>query len=332
MSDADRSSASGTSAPGASTPSGGDALWPFTFTDAPVRGAIVRLDGVWSQISRDHEPSIAQLLGELLAATALLAQQLKDTDVAMQTRGSGLVHTVMTECLNRDGMRGIARLRPSDPEQEQQRQQPSDAQAQRQGHARTAALFIANEVADIERLLGRGDLAITLRPPVGEAHQGIVPLQGASVAGCIEFYFATSEQLPTHIWLSAANGVAAGMLLQRVPGSPEGNEMSDARAEALWEEIAMLASTLTSQELRHNPVDALLLNLFNAHAVRLLPHTTLTARCTCSRSRSLGVLQLLGREEVASVLAERGSIDMQCQFCGTDYLFYGPELMLLWND
>ena len=316
MSEADTSSAAE-----ASIPSGADALWPFTFTRAPVRGAIVRLDSVWSQISRDHEPAVAQLLGELLAATALLAQQLKDTDVAMQTRGAGVVHTVMTECLSRDGMRGIARLRASVPQQ-----------AQQDAHAAIDSLFIADEVADIERLLGKGDLAITLRPPVGEAHQGIVPLQGASVAGCIEFYFATSEQLPTHIWLSAANGIAAGMLLQRVPGSPEGNEMSDARAEALWEEIAMLASTLTSQELRQNPVDALLLNLFNGHPVRLLPHTTLTARCTCSRSRSLGVLQLLGREEVASVLAERGSIDMQCQFCGTDYLFYGPELMPLWDD
>ncbi len=327
MSDADTSSAVG-----ASIPSGGDALWPFTFTHAPVRGAIVRLDSVWSQISRAHEPAVAQVLGELLAATALLAQQLKDTDVAMQTRGSGLVHTVMTECLGRDGMRGIARLRANAPGQDQPQAAPSDNQAQREEHAANSSLFIADEVANIERLLGKGDLAITLRPPVGEAHQGIVPLQGASVAGCIEFYFATSEQLPTHIWLSAANGVAAGMLLQRVPGSPEGNEMSDARAEALWEEIAMLASTLTSQELRQNPIDALLLNLFNGHPVRLLPHTTLTARCTCSRSRSLGVLQLLGREEVASVLAERGSIDMQCQFCGTDYLFYGPELMPLWDD
>ena len=323
MSDADTSSAVG-----ASNPSGGNALWPFTFTHAPVRGAIVRLDSVWSQISRDHEPAVAQLLGELLAATALLAQQLKDTDVAMQTRGSGLVHTAMTECLGRDGMRGIARVRAHEPGQTP----AAHEQRQRDEPPATDSLFIAEEVADIERLLGKGDLAITLRPPVGEAHQGIVPLQGASVAGCIEFYFATSEQLPTHIWLSAASGIAAGMLLQRVPGSPEGNEMSDARAEALWEEIAMLASTLTSQELRQNPVDALLLNLFNGHPVRLLPHTELAARCTCSRSRSLGVLQLLGREEVASVLAERGSIDMQCQFCGTDYLFYGPELMPLWDD
>ena len=320
----------------ASSLTGSDALWPFTFTHAPVRGAIVRLDRVWTQISRDHEAAVAQLLGELLAATALLAQQLKDTDVAMQTRGAGLVHTVMTECLSRDGLRGIARLRPFSSEHTSG-EQTSTAHASRehsQGehHAARDSLFVAEEVADIERLLGKGDLAITLRPPIGEAHQGIVPLQGASVAGCIEFYFATSEQLPTHIWLSAANGVAAGMLLQRVPGSPEGNEMSDARAEALWEEIAMLASTLTSQELRQNPVDALLLNLFNGHPVRLLPNTTLTARCTCSRSRSLGVLQLLGREEVASVLAERGSIDMQCQFCGTGYLFYGPELLTLWDD
>ncbi len=328
-----------------------DLLSSFSFVDAPVRGAIVRLDAAWARIARDHTRQVGQLLGEMLAGTALLAHLLKDTDVALQTRGDGLVHTMATECFGRSGLRGIARLR-SEVDAEARADipgaQPHDgenagADGARSGDVPTEAgdpdtrdasrwsAFVADEVADIGQLLGNGDLAITLRPPFGEAHQGIVPLQGASVAGCIEYYFTTSEQLATHVWLSAADGVAGGLLLQRIPIGPESNEMGDARADALWEEASMLASTLTSGELRHTPVETLLTNLFRAHRIRLLPALALEARCTCSRERSLGVLRLLGREEVDSVLAERGEIDMHCQFCGTGYLFSGADIASLWD-
>ena len=314
-----------------------DMLAPFSFVDAPVRGAIVRLDAAWARIARDHAPPVGQLLGEMLAGTALLAHLLKDTDVALQTRGDGLVHTMVTECFGRSGLRGVARLRSEVDAESGEAAAPAsnstEAPAQRAEAAGDAprSAFVADEVADIEQLLGQGDLAITLRPPFGEAHQGIVPLQGASVAGCIEFYFATSEQLATHVWLSAAGGIAAGLLLQRIPIAPESNEMSDARADALWEEASILASTLTSVELRQVPVETLLTNLFRGQRIRLLPTQPLEARCTCSRERSLGVLRLLGREEVDSVLAERGEVDMHCQFCGTGYLFSGPDIAPLWD-
>jgi molecular chaperone Hsp33 len=312
-----------------------DLLAPFSFVDAPVRGAIVRLDAAWARIARNHAPPVGRLLGEMLAGTALLAHLLKDTDVALQTRGDGLVHTMVTECFARSGLRGIARLRSEvDAEAGEGEAQAGDARPSvltREGDELRRSAFVADEVADIEQLLGRGDLAITLRPPFGEAHQGIVPLQGASVAGCIEFYFATSEQLATHMWLTAADGIAAGLLLQRIPIAPESNEMSDAQADALWEEASMLASTLTSGELRRTPVETLLTNLFRAQRIRLLRAQPLEARCTCSRERSLGVLRLLGRDEVDSVLAERGEVDLHCQFCGTGYLFSGSDIAPLWD-
>lgn len=309
---------------------GRDALAAFSFLDAPVRGAIVRLDGAWASIARTHHPRIAQLLGEMLCGSALLAHLLKDTDVALQTRGDGPLHTVVTECFDGASLRGVARTR-------------ADVLADAQSDSRTAragtdpldgvvtSRFASDEVADIESLLGEGRLAITLRPPVGEAHQGIVPLQGASMSGCIEFYFRTSEQLPTRLWLTARDGIAAGLLLQRVPVPPEASEMTEARALALWDEVALLASTLTAEELRSAPLARLLPAVFPQHRIRLRPEVGYSARCTCTRERSLGALRLLGRDEVDATLAERGQIEMHCQFCGADYLFSRSELDDLWQ-
>ena len=329
-----------------------DALFDFSFEDLPVRGALVRLRDTWGRVvaGHDYPAGVAQLLGEMLGGAALLSHLVKDTDVTLQARGDGPLRLIMAESLlQRSGLRAIARLRDDS----------DDPTAQTRAAAIAASLsavvppsdlppvlarLIDGDVAPIEALLGRGDLAITLRPTQAagaparlsargsEMHQGIVPLAGVSLSGCLEHYFATSEQLPTRVWLTAAGDIAAGLLLQRVPSAPQQSEMSVAIGQEHWRELTILAGTLTAQELRDMPVDRLLLNLFHEHRVRLRPPRALAFRCTCSRDKTKAVLQLLGKDDVDALLAARGRVDMQCQFCGTNYLFSSSEADELWAD
>ena len=311
-----------------------DGLFDFSFEDLPVRGALVRLRDTWSRVIEGHRyPSnVAQLLGEMLGGAALLSHLVKDTDVALQARGDGPLRLVMAESLmHRTGLRGIARLR-EDTAEAMAAAMPVSALAP------ALAPFVDAEVAPIETLLGKGDLAITLRPSTpaarstrnAEMHQGIVPLEGTSLSGCIEHYFATSEQLPTRLWLTAAGGIAAGLLLQRIPSNPQQSEMSESMAAQYWSELLILAGTLTAGELRNMPVDRLLLNLFHEHRVRLRPPQKLGFHCTCSRDKTEAVLRLLGKDEVDTLLASRGEVDMQCQFCGTNYVFSDSQADALW--
>lgn len=316
-----------------------DAVFEFSFEDLRVRGALVRLRSTWAQVIAAHAypDGVARLLGEMLGGAALLSHLVKDTDVALQARGDGPLRLVMAESLmQRTGLRGIARLQ-DDAAVTLAAVTLTDAQSP-SALPPSLARLVDTEVAPIEALLGRGDLAITLRPalPAGsrgrerQMHQGIVPLAGASLAGCLEHYFASSEQLPTRVWLTAAGDIAAGMLLQRIPSSSAAGDMGEAMADMEFQELAALAGTLTAQELRKTPVERLLLNLFNEHRVRLRPPRAVAFSCTCSRAKTEAVLKLLGKDEVDALLATQGEVRMQCQFCGTNYLFTSGEAGDLW--
>ena len=322
--------------PSSAPPSSADALFDFSFEDLPVRGALVRLRNSWARAIQGHgyPTAVAQLLGEMLGGAALLSHLVKDTDVALQASGDGPLRLIMAESLlQRSGLRGIARLHDGG-------EQHIAAAEKVSALAPALARLLDADVASIETLLGRGDLVITLRRALTttagqtnrEMHQGIVPLEGASLSGCLEHYFATSEQLPTRLWLTAADGIAAGLLLQRIPDSPQSSEMSEAMAEQAFTDLILLAGTLTAHELRTLPVERLLLNLFHEHRVRLRQPHELAFRCTCTRAKTEAVLKLLGKDEVDAVLATKGEVDMQCQFCGTNYLFNVHEAGELWRQ
>lgn len=265
-----------------------DNLQRFVFEEMPIRGEIVRLDATYRAVleRRDYPPVVREVLGELMAAVALLASTLKfEGKLIMQIQGSGPVKLLMAECTQGGNMRALA-----------------------QWHGDV-------EHGPLSELVGAGKFAITIDPEDSrERYQGLVELEGGSVAKALEHYFAQSEQLETRLWLAADREQAAGMLLQKLPDSQ--HEDADT-----WNRAVQLGSTLTRLELLSLPVPEILRRLYHEDDIRLFARHPLSFRCTCSRQRVEAVLQMLGQDEVESILRERGAVDVDCEFCGAHYEF-----------
>jgi len=276
----------------------------FGFDKMPIHGRIVSLTDSWIRI-RDrqrHIPGGAQrLLGEMVAIVAMLAQGIKlDGSVILQIRGSGRVTSAMAECTDRTVLRGLLR----------------------ENNTTTGRDNLADLISD-------GKLAITLKPHHGEMYQGIVNLQANSVACAVEAYFATSEQLPTRIWVATSQASVAGLLLQRLPGRP-GQDSPESDAEA-WQRLQILADTVADDELLDLSAEQLLRRLFTEETVRLQPPTALSFGCSCSRQRTANALRIMGRGEVETILAEEGNITVTCEFCGTTYCYDSIDAHLLFE-
>jgi molecular chaperone Hsp33 len=280
-----------------------DQIRAFTFDDAPIRGRVVRLTDAWQTIRsrHQHDEAAEQLLGEMVAIVAMLAQGIKlDGSVMLQIRGNGSVRTAMAECVDRTMLRGILRT--------------GDASA-----------------TDRARVGGAGQLAITLKPHRGQMYQGIVLLEADSVSRAVETYFDTSEQLPTRIWATATPQSAVGLMLQRMPDPPRARPPKIEQIAETWRRIQMLADTVTDRELLTLPADRLLVRLFNEEAVRLRQPQDLEFGCTCSRERTANTLRILGRAEVDDILAQEGRIEVTCEFCGANYRYDPIDARLLFE-
>jgi molecular chaperone Hsp33 len=188
---------------------------------------------------------------------------------------------------------------------------------------------------------GRGRCAITLDPqdrlPGQQPYQGIVPLHGdrreplQQVSEVLEHYMLQSEQLDTRLVLAADDQVAAGLLIQRMPVEGEGNlagrrnEDDIGRSED-FARIAMLAATLTREELLGLEAERILHRLFWQETVRRLDVLHPRFACSCSRERVRAMLLGLGREESDSLIAERGQVEVGCDFCGRQYRFDAVDI------
>ena len=262
-----------------------DTLQRFVFEHAPVRGEIVHLDATFRAVleRRSYPEPIRSILGEFMAAAALLAATLKfHGSLILQIQGGGPMTLLVVECTSDRTLRAIA-------------------------HWEEAQLSPL-----LEELVGAGRLVITVEPRTGaERYQGIVNLEGASVARAMENYYALSEQLETRVWLASDPQRAAGMLLQKLPGASADND--------LWTRATELGKTVTPAELIELPVRDLLRRLYHEEDVRLFPPDPLSFRCSCSRERVEGVLLMLGRDDIHALLEERGKVDVDCEFCGKHY-------------
>jgi molecular chaperone Hsp33 len=213
-----------------------------------------------------------------------------------------------------------------------------------------ATASVIGEVADnaplshMVNVNNLGRCAITLDPrdrqPGQQPYQGVVPLFGdrheklEKLSEVIEHYMLQSEQLDTRLVLAANDKVAAGLLIQRLPLQGQDN-LSGAGAFARDEDqigqnedynrIAILAASLKREELLTLDADTILRRLFWEEDVRRFePQTGADGprfACTCSRERVSGMLRSLGRDEIDSILAEQGQVEVGCDFCGAQYRF-----------
>jgi molecular chaperone Hsp33 len=284
------------------SPFSSDSIRRFLFERYPVRGHVVHLDSSWRAV-REHSAypaAVQQLLGEAMVSVTLLAATLKfDGTLTLQLQGPGPVHLLVAQCTDRHAIRGVARYKDL-PE------------ATAPGHS-------------LYSLAGEGRLSVSIasgNEPAG--YQGIVPLAGASLAASLETYFANSEQLPTRLWLAAEADHAAGFLLQRVPDHERAAGLAPVAADdvdELWNRVGHLASTLTARELLDLDEARLLKRLFAEDDIRLFAPTPVFFQCRCSRERVVGILRSLGEAEVQSILDERGSVEVRCEFCNRAYAF-----------
>ncbi|RYE71256.1 MAG: Hsp33 family molecular chaperone HslO, partial [Oxalobacteraceae bacterium] len=171
---------------------------------------------------------------------------------------------------------------------------------------------------------GNGRFAITLDPkdklPGQQAYQGIVPLDGASVAVVIENYMMRSEQLDTRMWLAADDQVSRGLLLQKLPGVGGVHAPSEDTLEA-WDRTVMLASTLRPDELLSTDIQTVMRRLFWEETIRVFDPLHPVFHCSCNRERVGNMLKMLGQEEIDSAIAELGHLGIDCDFCGQHYDF-----------
>ncbi len=268
-----------------------DVLHRFLIEGAGVRGVLVRMNESWETIrdAADYPLPIATLLGETAVASSLFGGHTKiEGAVSVQLKGREALRTLFAEYRAPGLLRGIAHWHEPLPEPLTLRDVGEDAV-----------------------------LAITLESPApGQReptrYQGLVGLEADTLAHAFEQYFSQSEQLPTRMLFSVQGDVAAGILLQTLPGS-----QADPDA---WTRVQALFDTLTPRELREDDPATLLYRLFHEDGVRVLGEQPLRFECTCSRERVGRMLIGLGEAEAMAAIQDDAAL-VTCEFCNTRYRF-----------
>jgi molecular chaperone Hsp33 len=258
----------------------------FVLEDSGIRGALVRLEETWQQVVAAHEypPAVRTLLGEGVVSTLLLASGLKTTpSVSLQLQGGGPLKLLLVQCTDGQRVRGMASF---------------------------------NTGAEDAPLLGEGKLVVNL--DTGKPNgffQGIVPLTSTKLEECLESYFEQSEQLDTRLVLRNDQRCVAGLMLQVLPGHGE------ARAADAFATAAACAATVSIEELTRLTAEDLLPKLFAGQAIRLFKPKPVAHDCRCTPERLAGVVRMLGQDEVKSLLAEQGHVELKCEFCNRAFRY-----------
>jgi molecular chaperone Hsp33 len=283
-----------------------DTLMGFTLPGRNARGRIVRLEGVLEAVlsAHDYPAPITHLLGEALVLGTLMGGLLKGENAQLtlqaQTQG-GIVKLLV--CDYRSGaVRGYADF-------------DGERLASLGANPSLAALF------------GEGYLAITFETENRQRYQGIVPLEGDSLAEACESYFSQSEQIPTLIRVASRARVggrmAAGLLVQHLPDGEEGRERLHVRLDHPdWEHVAVLAGTTSHDELLDPALslEAIAWRLFHEEEeVRVQPGETLSRGCRCSAAHYETIIARFPAEEQDEMRGAEGIIAVDCAFCSKTF-------------
>ena len=286
-------------------------LTPFMLEGGHVRGRVVRLGDVAHTILSRYEypPPVVRLLGELLVVAAMLSANLKQEGIfTIQIRGKGLIPLVVVDAVYGGALRGYAEVSPE-----------ADATIRAMTDYSPSAL------------VGEGAyLAITLDP--GQAmqrYQGIVALEGDSVAAALSNYFVHSEQLDVEVKLAVSEAeprIAAGMLVERMPEAT--GAATEPNREA-WRYAKAMLGTVKTEELLDPLLDApaLLFRLFHEEGARVFPAHALSVGCRCSRDRIEQLLLSMSASDRLDMIVD-GKASVHCQFCNKAEIFSPTEIGL----
>jgi molecular chaperone Hsp33 len=274
-----------------------DYVQRFLFENLDVRGRLVCLTGAWQRMTegRGYPAPIVELLGHATALAAILGANHKHVSatrgrITLQVQGKGPVQLLVADCASGMRIRGMAQHAAALPEG---------------AHAR--------------QLFGEGKLAVTLEDGAsGQIYQSIVPLEGDSLAAIFEHYLAQSEQLTSFLRLYASgegkDAAVCGLLLEKLPGA-------DAKDADGWNRITHLASTLELRETVDTQPYDLLVRLFPEELLRVFRIDPVQYHCPFDVQNVERVLRGLGRDEVESILAEKGEVVIKNEMCNHEYRF-----------
>ena len=269
--------------------SAADSLRRFIFEHHNVRGEWVQINDSFLQAKQHQDlvnPAVEAELGKALAAVVLLSATIKfKGTMMMQLQGKGDLTALVAHADNQQHIRGLVRSQET----------------------------VAGD--NLKQMVGEsGRLVLTIESENGERYQGIVGVDADHLNQVLENYFQQSEQLATRIWLFANSERAAGLLLQELPGTGDGNKQD-------WDHLQILANTLTAEEMLNLDCETLLHRLFHEEQVRLYESDPVRFKCGCSNDKIATTLVALGRSELESILKDHGEIAVDCQFCGAKYSF-----------
>ena len=300
-----------------------DQTLPFQLDALGVRGRLVRLGASLDAVIERHgyPLAVARPLAEAMVLCAALATSLKyDGIFTLQISGDGPIRLLVTDLTTDGALRGYAQF-----------------DSWKLAVALGAGTSEAPE-GYVPKLFGHGRLAFTVdQGQHTERYQGVVPLEGATLADCAHIYFRQSEQLPTGIKIAArrivekgaAHWRAAALMVQQMPEFDAGRiDVDHEQREDDWRKAVILMASATEAEMLDAglPGTTLLHRLFHAERPRLFTRRAFAARCRCSRQRIDRVLRSIKREELDDLRDKSGRVVVKCEFCSTEYAYDDRDL------
>ncbi len=294
-----------------------DTIQPFQVDGLHLSGRLVRMGATVDRVLSQHDypDTVSRMLGELMAMAAVLGAALKfEGRMTAETRGDGPIRLLAVDFMSDGQMRGYASF-----------------DAERLAEAEASGGLAESPVP---RLIGAGLLALTVdQGPETELYQGIVQLDGATLAECAHSYFQQSDQIDTALKLAVErkpDGWRAGAIsMQRLAELGAGDEpVLSADREDNWRTAMALLGTATPGELTDPDLSdhSLLYRLFHEQGVRVFDARPISFGCSCSDERALAVLRNMPAAEIED-LAIDGVLEVICQFCNRTQHFTPQFIM-----
>ena len=276
-----------------------DTLQRFIFEDANIRGEIVHIEQTYQTImsQRDYPPMVKNLLGEAIVSCLLLASSIKfEGRLNLQFQGDERLPLLLVQCDHELNIRAYAKCAEN------------------------------LEIIDYATAFLKGEMVLTMsQDNQTQIYQSKVPIQATSMSENLMTYFAQSEQITTRVWLAVNDTMAAGMLLQLMPGQ------DTTQREHFWEYAVQLGQTVSEEELLTLDNETLLYRLYNEEKIRIFDSRPTRFKCRCTLEKMQNVLTVLGEEEANQLLKEHSVIVVNCDFCNQKYDFDPIDVAMLFH-
>lgn len=290
----------------------------FNLDNNKFRGRIVRLEHVTNEMFKlqKYPDNVGKAVAETAALGVVLADLMKFNGIwTLQIQGDGPISVLVADVTSEGKVRATAKYDEAKMKAAQELRKTE------------------GELEATPHWLGKGNLIFTVDQGKNtELYQGIVDLQGKTLAECAMRYFKNSEQIDTHLRLfvrkKGDGWQSAAILLQKMPQNGGNEVQSDDNSEELWREDKILTDSLTEAEIfdADLPLEDILYRLYHEHRVAVNKTSEYFFGCRCEREKLRATLSGMSLQDIESML-ENGKVTAVCNFCGQTYVFDKSELI-----